>query len=164
MSTIASNRSTRAARAALSAALLAGGCGWRAGAPPGASFAVGSVSGATVEPGLRAGIEGALVAGLRERGIGAGGPRVDVEIVAVEHTPEAAVGGGTVAWRGRLEVRAIVPERPGCELDVLRVATWVDPGPGPGEAADRREQAVQELARRVADGIVDGLLAMEACR
>jgi hypothetical protein len=144
-----------------------GACGWTLGPGPETALSVGTVQGASVEPGLRAALQSGLQGSLRGRGVAAGGPAIDVRVLQVEHLPEAAIPGydaGTVAFAARLVVQVEVLERTGCSVEVEGRRTWIVPGSEPAAAARSRAEAVAGLAVEVADRAVDVVLGKAACR
>jgi len=140
-------------------------CGWHLGAPPVQPMTVGAVQGVSVEPGLRASLEDAMVVAVRRRGIPAGGPEVDLTILTSEDVAEASLGvGGTVAWTALLAVAAEIPSRPGCRVEVSGRRTWGLPPDAPTGTPAARAECHQRLAEEVADRLVDSLLAAPECR
>lgn len=141
------------------------GCGWRFGAVTGVALSPGEVLGATVEPGVRAGVASSVAAALTARGVAPGAP-IDCDVVASQVARAAVPSGsaGTVAWEARVSLRAEVAARPGCAAEVEAVAVWVQPSEDAASAAATRAAATDEAARRAAERVVDVLVGRGACR
>ncbi len=143
--------------------LLAGGCGWKAGPHAGIGLSVGEVSGATVEPGLRAALRHELTRALRDRGVAAGGRAVDLSLIHIDHRPSAALDR-SVAWTGEITVEVRIADREDCHLTVEGRRTWTL-GPGtPDDAALQRAEAISVLAQEVGERAADALLGDPKCR
>jgi hypothetical protein len=141
------------------------GCGWHLG-PPAEALAVGPVRGAPLEPGLQAALREEVVRALRRAGVGEGGSSLVLEVRSEAEVALAAVpgeAGGAGARASSLVLRASVPARPGCEVEVKGARSWVLAGDAPAAAA-ARDDAVRDLAGDLADRLVDAILGNEACR
>ncbi len=124
------------------------------------------VEGATVEPGLRSALRSELVTALASRGASSGGDAVRATIVSGAHNPEATEPGAgrTAVWAGEITVRIEVPSRPGCRVDVSARRSWALPASAPEGVIEVRQQAVQQMAREVAQRAADSMLGEPSCR
>jgi hypothetical protein len=136
-------------------------CGWRWGTLD-TAFSFGRVEGVTVEPGFAEKLSTAFARRTSELGIPSG-PRVVLVLLRSATSVEAAGSLGQTVFRSEWKVRAQIPSRPGCIVEVGGREPWyVDErtalSPGNG-----RDAAYRSLATDLAHRAVDALLANAAC-
>ena len=143
---------------------VAPGCGFRFGPPPAPAVSVGTVESRAVEPGLRTGLESALIAELRRAGADEG-PPLDLRVESMDQTPTAAAADvGTVAFTARIRVHAEVKTRPGCAFEVETSRAWLQEPAAPIAVSPDRSIAVDALAEDIAARILAELISRPECR
>ncbi len=143
--------------------LACSSCGWKVGKMPDTRLSVGDVGGASAFPGLRAALRSGLSRRLAERGIESG-PQIVLQVRSAVISPHSgAAGAGTVAFDTSVTVFAHVPDRIGCEAEVVVRRLWAAPGVA-ADTASARDAAVSWLADEVSVRVVDVLAGKAACQ
>jgi hypothetical protein len=112
-------------------------------------------------------VEEALVRTLRSRGVTARGPILEVEIMGVEHSANAAIPGqfeGAVGWASLVTIKVHVPARPGCEAVVRGDRVWAQDRADPLAGSATRSDALRGEVQQLADRAIDLLQGNPACR
>lgn len=149
------------AQIGLLAAWMMAGCGWSIGRGPTASWSVGAIRGATVEPGLEQRLSQQLSIERARRRVQSG-PALDLTVEDLVQVPTASQQG-QVAWRTELTVSAALNGRPDCAVQGRGSQVWVASQAGGGAEGERRA-AVDAAIAQVSVQIVDALLARPECR